>query len=144
MSLLSFIMPDIFQKYSDQLKKTFSRAKVNYASQLEALQTIEGWMDTIFLHVTLSIRMYGLANFLDHSVWVSWYVSITLQKLVESSTYYQEQVGQAKQIMQPFILRRLKSEVEWILSTQLCLWLNLLRCDDKHCFHRCWISYHQN
>ena len=63
MSLLSFIMPDIFQKYSDQLKKTFSRAKVNYASQLEALQTIEGWMDTIFLHVTLSIRMYGLANF---------------------------------------------------------------------------------
>lgn len=45
MSLLSFIMPVVFQKYTDQLKKTFSRAKVNYCSQFEALQAFEGWMD---------------------------------------------------------------------------------------------------
>ena len=47
MSLLSFIMPVVFQKYTDQLKKTFSRAKVNYCSQFEALQAFEGWMDSV-------------------------------------------------------------------------------------------------
>ncbi len=30
----------------------------------------------------------------------------------DSSTFYREQVGQAQQIMQPFVLRRLKSEVQ--------------------------------
>ena len=41
---------------------------------------------------------------------------VFMQKVDESSAYYKEQVSQAKQIMQPFTLRRLKSEVRMIIN----------------------------
>ena len=65
-SLLSFVMPGVFSRYSDQVRKAFSRARKD-----------------------------------------------------ESSRYYQQQIAQAREIMKPFVLRRLKIEVLNQLPTKL-------------------------
>ncbi len=44
-------------------------------------------------------------------------IYLTPQKISESSSYYRNQVKQAGQIMEPFILRRLKSEVQYSPET---------------------------
>ena len=43
-------------------------------------------------------------------------IPIIIQKLVQSGTHYQEQVELAKQLIKPFMLRRLKSEVGWYMT----------------------------
>ena len=85
MSLLYFVMPDIFNNKTEYLNKIFAAKPVSWCIFFSSKQ----WFQIILAWTKLC---FTKAN-------------------IDTDTFYNEKIAQAKGIMKPFILRRLKTEV---------------------------------